>query len=72
MHGERIKFKNPVYTSQEALRIRYKDQLVNGVKKYNVCLLCATLCGQSAERLNIKSGGTYAYHWAVKYEARLV
>jgi len=63
-------FKNPVYTSQEALRIRYKDQSVNGVKKNNSCLLyklCATLCGQSAERLNIKSGFLLLPTWYTNF-----
>jgi len=25
-----------------------------------------TLCGQNAELLNVKIGGTYSNHWAVK------
>jgi hypothetical protein len=25
-----------------------------------------TLCGQNAEFLNIKAGGTYNYHWVLK------
>jgi hypothetical protein len=26
-----------------------------------------TLCGQNAELLVTKAGGTYSYHWALKY-----
>ena len=26
-----------------------------------------TLCGQNVELLNVKSGGTYNYHWALKF-----
>jgi hypothetical protein len=25
-----------------------------------------TLCGQNAELVNVKTGGTYSYHWALK------
>jgi hypothetical protein len=25
-----------------------------------------TVCGQNVELLNVKSGGTYSYHWALK------
>jgi hypothetical protein len=25
-----------------------------------------TLCGQNAELLIVKAGGTYSYHWALK------
>jgi hypothetical protein len=25
-----------------------------------------TLCGQNEELLNVKPGGAYSYHWAVK------
>jgi len=25
-----------------------------------------TLCGQDVELLNVKSGGTYSYYWALK------
>ena len=25
-----------------------------------------TLCGQNVELLNVKTGGTYSYHWALK------
>jgi hypothetical protein len=24
------------------------------------------LCGQTAQLLNVKTGGTYSYHWALK------
>ena len=30
-----------------------------------------TVCGQNAGMLNVKSGGTYSDHWAVKYENTL-
>src|SRR5215470_5839521 len=28
-----------------------------------------TLCGQNVELLNVKPGGTYSNHWALKYPA---
>ena len=36
------------------------------VEKENVLGHPRTLCGQNVELLNVKSGGTYSDHWAVK------
>ena len=32
----------------------------------------SSLCGQTAELLNVKTGGTYSNHWVYNWQIRLV
>jgi hypothetical protein len=55
-----------VPTSQEALRLRYKDQPINAVGGNNVFVYSKNhmehtniLCGQNAEFMNVKADGIY-------------
>jgi hypothetical protein len=60
-----------LYLTGSTLRIRFKSQPVNAVWGSSRCLLCTkhinTLIGRMQSYFSVKVGGTYSYHYIVKY-----
>jgi hypothetical protein len=60
-------FKYSVPTSKKTQPISItRPQLVNAVYSQNHMKPINTFCGQNAELLTVKAGGTYSYDWALK------
>jgi hypothetical protein len=64
------------YRTESTALLRYEDKLV-GIDREVICFDCEnrkkqirTLCGQSAESLNITARGTRIYHLALKFKLR--
>jgi hypothetical protein len=67
-------YKSSVCTSQEIHYISATKPNWLLLFRETVAVYCEshtkhinTLCGQNAELLNVKAGGTYSYHYAWKY-----
>jgi hypothetical protein len=66
-------FKNSVRTTKKIFP-HYKDQFVNTVTSRKIIVVysknhiepVSIVCGRNAELLNVKAGGTYSYHCALK------
>jgi hypothetical protein len=67
-----IIFKDPIPTSQKTLHVSYSScQLMLYREIIAVCSVIHTkhintLCGQNVEFVNVKPGGAYSNHWALK------
>jgi hypothetical protein len=57
---------NSVRTSRITTFLKYKNQWVHAVYSWNHIKPINSLCGQNAELVNSKAGGTYSKHCASK------